>query len=87
VDAGYGDFFTHRTGHNIYTEDHGPGTHIDSLETLDERPLITRTCFSVEPGIYLPNEFGVRLEYDVYLEEGDTIRITGGIQDEIVTLL
>src|SRR3990172_5464734 len=87
VDAGYGDFFPHRTGHNIYTEDHGPGTHIDSLETLDERPLITRTCFSIEPGIYLPNEFGVRLEYDVYLEEGGTIRITGGIQDEIVTLL
>ena len=84
--AGYGDFFTHRTGHNIYTKDHGPGTHIDSLETLDERPLIPRTCFSIEPGIYLPKEFGVRLEYDIYLEEKGNIRITGGTQDAIVTL-
>lgn len=86
-EAGYGPFFTHRTGHNIYTSDHGPGAHIDSLETQDLRELIPRTCFSIEPGIYLPGEFGIRQEYDIYLGEGGKARVTGGIQDKIVTLL
>lgn len=85
--AGYGQFFTHRTGHNIHTEDHGPGTHLDSLETNDERPLIAGTCFSIEPGIYLPEEFGVRLEYDIYVSPDRKVYVTGGIQEEIVTLL
>ncbi len=85
--AGYGEYFTHRTGHNIYTTDHGPGAHIDSLETQDLRELIPRTCFSIEPGIYLPGEFGIRQEYDVYLGEGRKALVTGGIQDNIVTLL
>ena len=82
-EAGYGQYFTHRTGHNIYTKDHGPGAHIDSLETNDVRPLISQTCFSIEPGIYLPGEFGVRCEYDVYLNPDGTIRVTGGSQDAI----
>ena len=56
--------FTHRTGHNIGQEDHGNGAHLDNLETRDERLIIPRTCFSIEPGIYLP-EFGVRTEIDV----------------------
>jgi len=85
--AGYGQFFTHRTGHNIHTDDHGPGTHLDSLETKDERPLIPGTCFSIEPGIYLPGEFGVRLEYDVYISPSGKVEVTGGIQEEIVTLM
>lgn len=85
--SGYGQFFTHRTGHNIHTEDHGPGTHLDSLETNDERPLMAGTCFSIEPGIYLPGEFGVRLEYDVYISFERKVYVTGGIQEEIVTLL
>ncbi|CAM0117440.1 M24 family metallopeptidase [Rhabdochlamydiaceae symbiont of Dictyostelium giganteum] len=85
--SGYGDYFTHRTGHNIHTEDHGPGTNIDGFETLDDRLLIPRTCFSIEPGIYLPNEFGVRQEYDVFIHSNYTVEINGGIQDEIVTLL
>ncbi len=85
-DAGYGQYFTHRTGHNIYTEDHGPGAHIDSLETLDLRELVPSTCFSIEPGIYLPGEFGVRLEYDIYLKPDHTIEVTGGIQEVITTI-
>jgi Xaa-Pro dipeptidase len=85
--AGYGAFFLHRTGHNIYTKCHGPGAHIDNLETQDFRTLIPRTCFSVEPGIYLPGEFGVRLEYDLVSTDAETIQITGGIQEEIVALL
>jgi Xaa-Pro aminopeptidase len=83
-EKGYGQYFTHRTGHNIYTQDHGPGAHLDSLETQDMRELIPRTCFSIEPGIYLPGEFGIRLEYDVFL--GDKVYVNGGHQNEILTL-
>lgn len=83
---GYGKYFTHRTGHNIYTKDHGPGAHIDSLETQDLRELIPRCCFSIEPGIYLPGEFGVRLEYDVFLGDRGKVHLTGGHQDEILKL-
>ena len=86
-DKGYGRYFTHRTGHNIYTKDHGPGAHIVSLETLDLRELIPQTCFSIEPGIYLPNEFGIRLEYDVFLSADRKAIVTGGVQDEIKCLL
>lgn len=86
-DKGYGKNFLHRTGHNIYTDVHGPGTHLDNLETQDTRELIPHTCFSVEPGIYLPGEFGVRLEYDIYLGDGGKAHISGGVQDELLCLL
>jgi Xaa-Pro dipeptidase len=85
TDAGFGPFFTHRTGHNIYTTLHGPGANIDGFETLDERPLIPRTLFSIEPGIYLPDEFGLRLEHDVYIHENGEIEVTGGIQEAVMT--
>ncbi|HYH64510.1 MAG TPA: M24 family metallopeptidase [Urbifossiella sp.] len=75
--AGYGDQFTHRTGHNIGQEVHGNGAHIDGLETRDDRRIIPRTCFSIEPGIYLP-EFGVRSEVDVYVDAAGTVHVTGG---------
>jgi len=86
VDAGYGPFFVHRTGHNIDTRDHGPGANVDNYETRDERELIGGTCFSIEPGIYLPKEFGVRLEYDVYLYPDGRVLVTGGVQDKIVVI-
>ncbi len=66
--AGFGAHFVHRTGHSIGREVHGTGANLDSLETNDERRLIDRTCFSVEPGIYLPERFGVRSEIDVTIE-------------------
>jgi Xaa-Pro aminopeptidase len=87
ADAGYGEFFTHRTGHNIEIELHGSGAHMDNLESHDMRPLLPSTCFSIEPGIYLPDEFGVRLEYDVLIHKDGHVEITGGEQDTIVTLL
>jgi Xaa-Pro dipeptidase len=86
-DAGYGRYFIHRTGHNIDTQDHGDGAHLDSLETFDERLLLENTCFSIEPGIYLPEKFGVRLEYDVFLHQDHTVTVTGGSQEEFVALL
>lgn len=86
-EAGYGEYFTHRTGHNIHTNDHGPGTHMDNLETQDRRKILPRTSFSIEPGIYLPGNFGVRLETDVYIREDLTVEVTGGLQEELIYLL
>ncbi|MFV0340138.1 MAG: M24 family metallopeptidase [Parachlamydiaceae bacterium] len=85
-EAGYGQYFVHRTGHNIHESDHGPGAHLDSLETCDDRTLLPGTLFSIEPGIYLPGEFGVRLEFDVYLDPNGQVLISGGQQDSITSL-
>lgn len=85
-EAGYGEYFIHRTGHSIGQEVHGPGANLDNLETHDYRQLLPGTAFSVEPGIYLPQQFGVRLEYDIYLDPAGQVHITGGIQKEIVCL-
>ncbi|MCX5800488.1 MAG: M24 family metallopeptidase [Candidatus Eisenbacteria bacterium] len=82
---GYGEYFIHRTGHSIGEDVHGNGANIDNFETRDNRAIIPRTCFSIEPGIYLP-EFGVRSEVDVYIEESDA-RVTGDIQKAIVPIL
>jgi len=83
-DAGYGDYFFHRTGHSIGQEVHGTGANMDNLETHDERRVIPWTCFSVEPGIYLP-EFGVRSELNVFVGD-DEARVTGEVQDRLVVI-
>jgi Xaa-Pro dipeptidase len=82
--AGFGEFFTHRTGHNIAQELHGSGAHLDNLETHDDRLILPHTCFSVEPGIYLP-EFGVRSEVDMLTTPGKAW-VTGKIQRELVRI-
>jgi Xaa-Pro aminopeptidase len=82
--AGFGEYFTHRTGHNIAQELHGSGAHLDNLETHDERRILPHTCFSVEPGIYLP-EFGVRSEIDMLTAPGKAW-VTGRIQRELVRI-
>ncbi|HMG05836.1 MAG TPA: M24 family metallopeptidase [Chthoniobacterales bacterium] len=85
--AGYGEQFTHRTGHSIGEEGHGNGVNIDNFETRDSRRLIPGIAFSIEPGIYLEGKFGVRSEIDVYVSEKD-IEVTGQpIQTEIVSIL
>jgi Xaa-Pro aminopeptidase len=83
-EAGFGEYFTHRTGHNIATEIHGSGAHLDNLETHDERLLLPFTCFSVEPGIYLP-EFGVRSEIDI-ITSANEATVTGMIQRELLRI-
>jgi Xaa-Pro dipeptidase len=75
--AGYGQYFCHRTGHSIGQEVHGNGANMDNLETHDERRVLPRTCFSVEPGIYLP-EFGVRSEVNVFVDAKGQVHVTGG---------
>jgi Xaa-Pro dipeptidase len=82
--AGFGEYFTHRTGHSISTETHGNGANLDNLETHDERLILPHTCFSVEPGIYLP-EFGVRSEINMLTEPGRAV-VTGPIQTELVRI-
>ena len=85
--AGYGEQFTHRTGHSIGEEVHGNGAHIDNLETRDSRRIIPRTGFSIEPGVYLEGRFGVRSEINVYVSERD-VEVTGGpAQTEVVPIL
>jgi Xaa-Pro dipeptidase len=81
---GHGEHFTHRTGHSIGEEVHGNGANMDNLETHDERPLVPGACFSIEPGIYLP-EFGVRAEVNVYVGDNDA-RVTGEVQRQIVRI-
>lgn len=85
--AGYGDLFIHRTGHSIGITDHGQGANMDNLETHDTRVLLPMTGFSIEPGIYIPGDFGVRSEINVALtHEGP--EITGGEpQRELLRLL
>ena len=85
--AGFGEQFVHRTGHSIGREVHGAGANLDSLETHDHRALIDRTCFSVEPGIYLPGRFGVRSELDMTIEDGRAEVSAAPAQREIVALL
>jgi Xaa-Pro aminopeptidase len=83
--AGYGDYFIHRTGHSIGEEDHGNGANMDDLETHEMRLVLPRSCFSIEPGIYLP-EFGVRSEINVYVDADRRVHVTGEQQHEIVRI-
>jgi Xaa-Pro aminopeptidase len=85
--AGYGAAFCHRTGHSIGQETHGNGANMDNLETREERRVLPRTCFSVEPGIYLP-EFGVRSEVNVFVDAQTNVHVTGGApQTRVVPII
>ncbi|MEM6456113.1 MAG: M24 family metallopeptidase [Acidobacteriota bacterium] len=85
--AGYGPQFIHRTGHSIDTADHGQGANMDNLETHDTRLLMAHTGFSIEPGIYLEGDFGVRSEINVALTP-EAAEITGGApQRALICLL
>ncbi len=81
--AGYAEWFTHRTGHNIGTELHGSGAHLDNLETHDERRILPNTCFSVEPGVYFPGEFGIRSEVNMMTHQ-DRAEVTGRVQEKLL---
>lgn len=86
IDAGYGEYFFHRTGHSILEEVHGPGPNIDNIETEDKRKLLPGHLFSLEPGIYLEN-YGVRSEVDCMLTESGPEVTTQPIQNGIIPLL
>jgi len=83
---GFGDQFTHRTGHNLGYEVHGNGAHLDHLETIDERRIIPRTAFTIEPGVYLP-EFGIRSEINLYVRGREAVITGPPIQTELSPIL
>jgi Xaa-Pro dipeptidase len=88
TEKGYGEYFVHRTGHSIGEEVHGNGANMDNLETRDERLVIPETSFSIEPGIYLRDKFGVRSEIDVYISKEKEVMVTGlPVQEEVVAVL
>jgi Xaa-Pro dipeptidase len=82
--AGLADYFVHRTGHAIGTDVHANGANMDDLEIHDERQILPNSCFSIEPGVYLP-EFGVRSEINM-LVRSNTAEVTGRMQSEIVLI-
>jgi Xaa-Pro aminopeptidase len=81
---GYGQYFIHRTGHSLGTEVHANGANMDNLEVHDERRVLPNSCFSIEPGVYLP-EFGVRSEVNMLVRERSA-EVTGNIQQELVVI-
>jgi Xaa-Pro dipeptidase len=83
-EKGFAEYFVHRTGHSIGEDVHGSGANMDNLETHDERKVIPWTCFSIEPGIYLP-AFGVRSEVNVFVGDKEA-RVTGEIQRELIAI-
>ncbi len=85
--AGLADYFPHRTGHSLGQDVHGHGVNLDNLETHDYRELIPGIGFTVEPGVYMPEEgLGVRLEVDCYVRPGDLEVTTLPLQEEWVLL-
>ena len=82
--AKYGKYFVHRTGHSIGSEVHANGANMDNLEIHDERQVLPNTCFSIEPGIYLP-EFGVRAEINMIVR-ANSAEVTGRVQKDIVLI-
>jgi len=85
--AGYGQYFVHRTGHSIGQETHGNGANIDNLETHETRRILPGCCFSIEPGIY-QDEFGVRSEVDVFVDRQGQVHVTAGeLQTSVIPIL
>jgi Xaa-Pro dipeptidase len=88
ADAGYGEYFIHRTGHSITEDLHGSGANMDNLETKDERTIIPETSFSIEPGIYFMGDFGIRSEINVFVTKDRKVVVPGEPrQQELVAIL
>ncbi|MES2177605.1 MAG: M24 family metallopeptidase [Gemmatimonadota bacterium] len=87
TERGFGEYFTHRTGHSIDSRSlHGQGPHLDNLETREERLLIPGVGFSIEPGVYIPGEIGVRSEVNVYLVAGKAVVTPRVYQTELIVV-
>lgn len=85
--ASYGEYFTHRVGHNIAVDvsPHGPGANLDNYETHDERTLMKGTSFSDEPGIYA-EDFGMRSETNLHIRN-NRLEVVAGLQEEIIPIM
>lgn len=85
TEAGYGEYFIHRTGHNIGTEVHGFGANMDNFESQDTRRIIPGTSFSIEPGIYVPGQFGIRSECNIVIDHKGNVHIPSApLQDDLI---
>lgn len=87
VDRGYGEYFVHRTGHSIDTDLHGSGPNLDNLESRDDRRLLPGVAFSVEPGIYITDDIGIRSEVNVHWGANGPEVTPSEVQSEIFLLL
>lgn len=85
-EAGYGEYFVHRTGHSIGHSVHGNGVNIDNLETKDDRQLVPGVCFSIEPGIYLPGKMAVRSEINAFITPDYQVVVAGEEQESLILL-
>ena len=86
-DRGFGKYFTHRTGHSIDPRElHGSGPHIDNMETREERKLVPGVGFSLEPGIYISGEIGMRTEVNAYVGEREVIITPTEIQRDLLVV-
>ena len=87
TERGFGEYFTHRTGHSIDPRDlHGSGPHIDNLETRETRLLVPGVAFSVEPGIYITGDIGMRSEVNMYLTDRDAVVTPDDIQRDLIVI-
>jgi len=84
--AGHGEYFVHRTGHSIGHEVHGNGANIDNFETRDRRRILPGTCFSIEPGIYLPDQMAARTEIDMLISSDGVAEISGPVQTDLILI-
>ena len=87
IASGFGEYILHRTGHSIDAQDlHGSGPNIDNLETSDERLLLPGVGFSIEPGLYIAGEVGMRSEVNGYIGDGELIITPRDIQRELIVV-
>lgn len=85
TERGFGDKFTHRTGHSIDSRDiHGSGPNIDNLESRDVRVLLPGIAFSIEPGIYIAGQVGMRSEVNGYVSDGSLLITPSRIQEDLI---
>lgn len=86
-ERGYGKYFIHRTGHSIDSRDlHGSGPHIDNFETREVRQLLPGVGFSIEPGVYIPGEVGMRSEVNAYVAVDDVVITPEGFQRDLLVV-
>jgi Xaa-Pro aminopeptidase len=87
TERGYGEYFIHRTGHSIDPRDlHGSGPHIDNLETREERELTVGVGFSIEPGIYLPTDVGMRSEVNGFIGSDGLLITPADYQRDLIVV-
>jgi len=83
---GYKENIYHRLGHSIDVELHGMSMHLDGVEDPEELTFIPNLIFSLEPAIYLPNQFGVRLESNILIGEDGKPQWTCPLQEKWICI-